>query len=309
MKKVFFVLFITLIVAGNSSEAVRWGIEAETGSAFSYRSLSINDEYDLKDDFSLKLWKLSYGIGRSETVDSSTNITNENNTKDIDGEIGFNLTEKWTSYFSVHTSNTVETKYTDSGGHIELSFLHQFVRNMNSDEDEELFSPLIGFGLSLGSSRIKQNISWTILSKIYSRDVELDQKSYTLSVSGQPWRFFSIRGFYTIYQYNKDKSQLSTAFQSRLLNFLSDNLITTIGGLQDSTSGISATFYYSNIFDLDISTSRTVLIADQSVLNSSSLFGTFYVYDWDLSLGFKLNTSSVSAEKNTSTSITLAYQF
>ncbi len=270
-----------------------WGVWAagysvksssELSSAYAAQHFETAGDGSTSDSFHFAGWDFSAGGARTKNQSSAGEET-ISNSRDASGAVDFGYAKEWTFTLSGDTNHATETEYTQNSAGLGFSYRHALDENRS-----------FNFGLGTYRGNIKQHLSFVILNTHIERDVTLDQKETQISVGFAPAKSLSLRLQASLFTYNKSKQDLQTAFQNRFLNNNASDLITSIAGLPESVFKLSGTYQLNSDIDLNLSTSQTKHIVDDSTSRRSELTGAYYWQSWLLGGGIGRQQTEATTE-------------
>jgi hypothetical protein len=233
--------------------------DTEIGDRYSSQNAELSSDMAKLEDpgLSFAQWNIFAELSRSKSEDATTGVITTYNSRHFSGGAGLAYAGAFTADLSLNSTRTPETDFTQTGGSLDLAFLHRFGEAAG-------FRPRFSLGLGYGSSNIEQGLSFKILNRQVDRQVDLTQKRISAFVSCMPAEWVRARISASTYDYSKSKSDIQTAFNNRFLNYFTGDLVATIGGLPEYSSLAKLTFYVWETWDVEIFQSKTHLIVDDS---------------------------------------------
>jgi hypothetical protein len=275
----------------------------ETEIASGYRAGHFGIEWTKQKDlygFYLLDANSTVGGSQSKSTDSSSGETTVYRTQDLDAGLGFGFQDMFELHISGFNTKTPETKFSQSGTMVELSFRSDPASSQESakelDSETEKFTPSFSVGLGSGNARIKQTLEFTVFNRLIERDIEFDQKEFRGFISFIPVDWLKLKISGSSFAYSESKEDLQTAFNNFFLNYYMTDLVSTISGLPESSVSLQGVFKINTEFDLEIKGSSTKLIVDDSISRRGRILITKYFEQWTLAAGFSRSETNQSKE-------------
>ncbi len=297
----FIISILAVIFYFSMGQATTLFLETEVGSGFGAGHLGMewSKQKDFEDLYLLDA-NVSAGGSQSKSENTSTGEITVYKNQDVDAGFGIGFREMIEIHISGYSTKSPEAKFSQSGSSAELSFHYKLNSETDSDlsleSNDEKFSPSFSLGIGTGSSRIRQTISFTILNTLIERDIDFDQREVSGFVSVRPMEWLKLRLSGSSYSYSKTKEELQTAFNNRFLNYYSSDLVSTIGGLPESSVSLQGIFSINEDLDLEVRGASTKLIVDDSISKRGRVVMTKYFDTWSAGLGLSRSETAQSKE-------------
>lgn len=300
-------LSICVLFYSTRSYAVTGSLENEVGKSFRTSTLTVSDSYGQSKEsgFLFSKWDFFAGATDSSVEDPSAASSTTQKTRDFGLGIGFSSFSQWDYDLSLHSSRTPETKYSESGGLIGISFKFNLgadsadsvkLNEKKSILDEFLsepdFRPKVKVGLKLGSTSIRQDFTITILNRSFDREGKLEQKSLGAFVQIDPWEWLSMRLTGTSFSYSRSKEDLQAAYNSAALNFLAEGAVNTIGGLPASNGSLRFLFFLGEQFDIELNGTKTKYLVSSDESNTGLILVSWHGQRLGAGIGAKSTKST-----------------
>lgn len=281
-------LFLSFLF-GTPAGAVTVLSRTETGSGFLAEKIRLSsvrrhDGQGLRFD----AWRVSAGGSRT-LAGSDTESEKALNARDVAAEVSFTAGRSFDFFLGVDSSSVAEIAYTSRGLNAGLGVSHEF------GHDDDDFRPRLAAHLTFGGSGTRQDVEIKILNRIYTRQVELEQRftGFDITWDALPWLTLSLQA--RQYRHDRDEDELRRAAQSRFLNVRAGSLVDTLFNLPKSDSSAGLHFLLGEGWLLEAVFSRSQAVVDDSVTAGTELAAS-YDFRGGLILGARWFRSEVDLE-------------
>lgn len=226
--------------------------------------------------FQVNSFDFAVGANQSKSENATTGETTVSRGREFSAGIGLDSDGPWRFDFSLQSSSTPETKYSQIGADIKVIYE----------------ASVWNFGFGAGGAKIRQPISVTVLGTNVSRDAELDQRNFRCTMGVAAADFLKLKVDFRLYSYSRSKEELQAAYASRFLNYTTSDFVSNIGGLPESTIAFNGILILGDEWDLDIYFQTRRLIVDDSLAKKNQLILTHYLERWSTGVGLSHSETS-----------------
>lgn len=274
---------------GTPAGAVTVLSRTETGSGFLAEKVRISSvrRHDGK-GLRFDAWRVSAGGSRTVTG-SDTDGEKTLNARDVAGEVSFTAGRNFDFFLGADASSVAEIAYAARGLNAGVGFSREF-----GDEDAD-FRPRVAAHLTFGGSTARQDVEIKILNRIYTRQVELEQRFTGLDAAWDALSWLTLSLQARQYRHDRDEDELRRAAQSRFLNFRAGALVDTLFNLPRSDSSVGLHFLWGEGGLFEAVFSRSQAVIDDSVTAGTELAAS-YDFRGGLILGARWLRSEVDLE-------------
>lgn len=250
-------------------------------------------------------WNAGFTSTRATSVDTTTGSTVTDVTRDGSGGFGLQTPKHFAADFGFDYASTPDERLVQHGPNIGVGYTYFFAQQNNSQaqvksEDlESPFHPDIGARLSLASVDYVQTFGSGFIGRRAgvlrpaTGENTITQGAPTLSITGDPLKWLSLKIAFTSYTYNKDPNKFLAYLDStRVLRNRTTGLSSIVNGLPRNETLLQAIFDLSEDWSFQFSE-----IVARSVVDGSRAFTTRLIFfkdlgeAWNLGLGLENDKS------------------